>query len=196
MTLMNRQLPAHLHTRPSRIETRPFLHAQRRSTHHTTRGHTRTLRWPRLRALRHQCCQLRVLLLCVGRLRETGMEILTGGQDTNGPAPGLRKPLSRPAAPPRKLTTIESMLAGALASSATVIITNPIWVVNTRMTARGAAFESDLPPPGGKPAKKSSTLGALLSIIRDEGRQRCSRVWCRRSCWSSTRSCSTRSLSS
>ncbi|OCK86586.1 mitochondrial carrier [Cenococcum geophilum 1.58] len=75
----------------------------------------------------------------------------------------------------KKLTTIESMLAGALAGSATVIITNLTWVVNTRMTARGADCESDLPPPGGKPAKKSSTLGTLLSIIRDEGRQRCSR---------------------
>ncbi|KAL8365829.1 hypothetical protein RB595_004553 [Gaeumannomyces hyphopodioides] len=36
----------------------------------------------------------------------------------------------------RKLTTVESMLAGALAGSATVLITNPIWVVNTRMTTR------------------------------------------------------------
>ncbi|KLU81582.1 peroxisomal membrane protein PMP47A [Magnaporthiopsis poae ATCC 64411] len=36
----------------------------------------------------------------------------------------------------RKLTTVESMLAGALAGSATVLITNPIWVINTRMTTR------------------------------------------------------------
>jgi adenine nucleotide transporter 17 len=36
----------------------------------------------------------------------------------------------------RKLTTLETMLAGALAGSATVIITNPIWVINTRMTTR------------------------------------------------------------
>ena len=36
----------------------------------------------------------------------------------------------------KKLTTVESMMAGALAGSATVLITNPIWVVNTRMTAR------------------------------------------------------------
>ncbi|CAZ81615.1 unnamed protein product [Tuber melanosporum] len=38
-----------------------------------------------------------------------------------------------------KLTTLESMAAGALAGSATVLITNPIWVVNTRMTARKRA---------------------------------------------------------
>ncbi|KAF8544503.1 mitochondrial carrier domain-containing protein [Trichophaea hybrida] len=36
----------------------------------------------------------------------------------------------------RKLSTIESMIAGAVAGSATVLTTNPIWVVNTRMTAR------------------------------------------------------------
>ncbi|KAK5146128.1 hypothetical protein LTR32_002239 [Rachicladosporium monterosium] len=35
-----------------------------------------------------------------------------------------------------RLSTLESMAAGALAGSATVMITNPIWVVNTRMTAR------------------------------------------------------------
>lgn len=36
----------------------------------------------------------------------------------------------------KKLTTVESMIAGAIAGSATVILTNPIWVVNTRMTTR------------------------------------------------------------
>lgn len=36
----------------------------------------------------------------------------------------------------KKLTTVESMIAGAIAGSATVIITNPIWVVNTRVTTR------------------------------------------------------------
>lgn len=35
-----------------------------------------------------------------------------------------------------RLTTVESMIAGAIAGSATVILTNPIWVVNTRMTTR------------------------------------------------------------
>ncbi|KAL5615337.1 uncharacterized protein BROUX77_001174 [Berkeleyomyces rouxiae] len=34
----------------------------------------------------------------------------------------------------RRLTAGESILAGAFAGSATVIITNPIWVVNTRVT--------------------------------------------------------------
>lgn len=67
----------------------------------------------------------------------------------------------------KKLTTAESMIAGALAGSATVLLTNPIWVVNTRMTARKS--DSDEVLPGAKPAKAPSSLGTLLSIIRDEG---------------------------
>lgn len=49
------------------------------------------------------------------------------------------------------------MLAGALAGSATVLITNPIWVVNTRMTAAQSS------------SRKPSTLSTLISLIRDEG---------------------------
>src|SRR5277367_5340281 len=68
----------------------------------------------------------------------------------------------------KRLTTIESMIAGAIAGSATVLITNPIWVVNTRMTARKA--ESDEPVlPGSKPKKAPSTFGTLLALLRDEG---------------------------
>jgi solute carrier family 25 (peroxisomal adenine nucleotide transporter), member 17 len=36
----------------------------------------------------------------------------------------------------RNLTTFQTMAAGAIAGSATVLITNPIWVVNTRMTVK------------------------------------------------------------
>lgn len=68
----------------------------------------------------------------------------------------------------KKLTTVESMLAGALAGSATVLITNPIWVVNTRMTARKADGDEHT-LPGAPPAKKPSTLGTLLALLRDEG---------------------------
>ena len=71
----------------------------------------------------------------------------------------------------KKLTTVESMMAGALAGSATVLMTNPIWVVNTRMTARKNEAEETF--PGGEKrsqAKKStSTIGTLVSLIRDEG---------------------------
>lgn len=68
----------------------------------------------------------------------------------------------------KKLTTVESMMAGALAGSATVLITNPIWVVNTRMTARKHEAEGES-VSGGKPARKPSTIGTLLAIIREEG---------------------------
>ncbi|KAL0258668.1 hypothetical protein SLS55_006167 [Diplodia seriata] len=67
----------------------------------------------------------------------------------------------------KKLTTVESMIAGAIAGSATVLLTNPIWVVNTRMTARKSESNEQL--PGSKPAKPASTIGTLLSIIKDEG---------------------------
>lgn len=69
----------------------------------------------------------------------------------------------------KKLTTIESMIAGAIAGSATVMITNPIWVVNTRMTARKSESQGQGLP--GVPAKKSSssTIGTLMELLRDEG---------------------------
>ncbi|ERF76522.1 hypothetical protein EPUS_08914 [Endocarpon pusillum Z07020] len=70
----------------------------------------------------------------------------------------------------KNLTTVESMIAGALAGSATVLITNPIWVVNTRMTARkNQSDEQALPGGESKPKRSPTTLGTLLSLIRDEG---------------------------
>ncbi|KAL8908474.1 MAG: hypothetical protein Q9207_000780 [Kuettlingeria erythrocarpa] len=76
----------------------------------------------------------------------------------------------------KKLTTIESMIAGAIAGSATVLITNPIWVVNTRMTARQSESPSDDPLPdpaiaSPKPKSKPSTISTLLSLFRTEGPQ-------------------------
>ena len=67
----------------------------------------------------------------------------------------------------QKLTTVESMIAGAIAGSATVLITNPIWVINTRMTARKS--ESDEALPGAPKSKAPSTLGTLLALLREEG---------------------------
>lgn len=64
------------------------------------------------------------------------------------------------------LTTFESMLAGAIAGSATVILTNPIWVVNTRMTARKEEAKDDL---GNRPTKKPTTIGTLTKMIQEEG---------------------------
>ena len=64
------------------------------------------------------------------------------------------------------------MIAGAIAGSATVMMTNPIWVVNTRMTARQSDSSSDLPGPAtesGGPAKKPSTIATLINLIKEEG---------------------------
>ncbi len=81
----------------------------------------------------------------------------------------------------KRLTTLESIAAGALAGSATVILTNPIWVVNTRMTTRrrqadeeagGAAAGQDEGILAGRlPEKKRnlSTIATLLAMLRHEG---------------------------
>lgn len=73
----------------------------------------------------------------------------------------------------KNLTTVESMMAGALAGSATVIITNPIWVLNTRMTTRKHQAEEDqvLPGGAGKKARAPGTIGTLLAMLKKEGPQ-------------------------
>ena len=73
----------------------------------------------------------------------------------------------------KKLTTVESMIAGALAGSATVIITNPIWVVNTRMTTRKtkAADEESGVTDEKAVAKPRGTIGTLLALLKEEGPQ-------------------------
>ncbi|KAK6954904.1 hypothetical protein Daesc_002533 [Daldinia eschscholtzii] len=74
----------------------------------------------------------------------------------------------------KKLTAIEAIIAGAIAGSATVILTNPIWVVNTRMTTRKGQIEAEETTAGGAPVEKKkqpTTLGTLSSLLRDEGPQ-------------------------
>ncbi|RDA83622.1 hypothetical protein CP532_2849 [Ophiocordyceps camponoti-leonardi (nom. inval.)] len=74
----------------------------------------------------------------------------------------------------KKLTTVESMIAGAIAGSATVVITNPIWVVNTRVTTRRQST-ADADPEAADGSKRAaaapSTLGTLMSLLRNEGPQ-------------------------
>lgn len=62
------------------------------------------------------------------------------------------------------------MAAGALAGSATVMLTNPIWVINTRMTARENEGDS-LPTKEGESPKKQKpgTISTLLKILREDG---------------------------
>lgn len=98
----------------------------------------------------------------------------------------------------KKLSTWESMVAGAIAGSATVILTNPIWVVNTRMTTKKTGVsKADTPvaTDGDKsnektedleagtttanspdsntatsgPKKAVGTLGTLLALLKEEG---------------------------
>ncbi|PSS22904.1 hypothetical protein M430DRAFT_96633 [Amorphotheca resinae ATCC 22711] len=72
----------------------------------------------------------------------------------------------------KKLTTVESMIAGAIAGSATVLLTNPIWVINTRMTTRKRNKETDESLlPGVKGPKAPTTIGTLLALLREEGPQ-------------------------
>jgi len=68
----------------------------------------------------------------------------------------------------KRLTTVESMIAGAIAGSATVLVTNPIWVVNTRMTARRTESDEEA-LPGTSKRKPRSTLGTLIDLIRQDG---------------------------
>ena len=77
----------------------------------------------------------------------------------------------------RPLTTAESMLAGLIAGSATVILTNPIWVVNTRQTARRDVDEdehdiSKLSPSGAAKVvtqRATGFLKILANIVKTEG---------------------------
>ena len=75
----------------------------------------------------------------------------------------------------RKLSTVECMIAGAVAGSATVLTTNPIWVVNTRMTARERAapppspsLKPTLAEPTPRPAAPS-TLDEVKALLKEGG---------------------------
>ncbi|KAM3430682.1 hypothetical protein MY4824_007561 [Beauveria thailandica] len=73
----------------------------------------------------------------------------------------------------KKLTTVESMIAGAIAGSATVVLTNPIWVVNTRVTTYKHDVDADLEAArNGRPAaRRPSTLATLMTLLKREGPQ-------------------------
>jgi solute carrier family 25 (peroxisomal adenine nucleotide transporter), member 17 len=73
----------------------------------------------------------------------------------------------------RRLTTLESIVAGAIAGSATVVMTNPIWVVNTRMTTRRQTLDEQqgAGEPGAAKKRPPTTVGTLLALLRSEGPQ-------------------------
>ncbi|KAI8148277.1 mitochondrial carrier domain-containing protein [Fennellomyces sp. T-0311] len=62
----------------------------------------------------------------------------------------------------KPMSTGESMLAGAIAGSAVVFATHPIWTVNTRITVRKGADGDDK-------TKKPNALAVGAKILKDEG---------------------------
>lgn len=69
------------------------------------------------------------------------------------------------------LTTLESMLAGAIAGSATTIISNPIWVISTRQTVRKATPTSSAGPSSkpAAPVKKLGFVETIQHILKTDG---------------------------
>ncbi|KAI9469786.1 MAG: mitochondrial carrier domain-containing protein [Benjaminiella poitrasii] len=63
----------------------------------------------------------------------------------------------------KPMSTVESMLAGALAGCAVVFATHPIWTVNTRLTVK-KGVQGDA-----KDTKKPSALSVGLQILQREG---------------------------
>ncbi|KAG0222899.1 hypothetical protein BGW42_003542 [Actinomortierella wolfii] len=59
-----------------------------------------------------------------------------------------------------QMSTLEQMSAGAVAGAATVMITNPVWVVNTRIATRNAASPS---------ARPMGTIETAMQMIRESG---------------------------
>ncbi|KAF9933679.1 hypothetical protein BGZ67_004174 [Mortierella alpina] len=59
-----------------------------------------------------------------------------------------------------QMSTIESMSAGAVAGAATVFITNPIWVINTRIATRNASA------PNSRPL---GTIETATQMIKENG---------------------------
>eukprot|EP00842_Homolaphlyctis_polyrhiza_P006474 jgi/Hompol1/6828/HPOL_000296-RA len=61
------------------------------------------------------------------------------------------------------LTITENMITGAVAGAATATLTNPIWVINTRMLVKKDSLDD------GKQSKPLSTLQAASKIFKEEG---------------------------
>lgn len=65
------------------------------------------------------------------------------------------------------LTTLESIVAGLLAGSATAVASNPIWVVNTRQTVRTTRRTSE--GAAAPVLRRLSFLATLRSIVEKDG---------------------------
>lgn len=100
-----RKLPSDhpLYPRPSRVQTRAVHHPRCCTAHCPARGHHRSIRRPRLRAVRDQRHEFRVLLLYIFSLPPLRNTSSCGRvrKGTNGRAPSSSAPPSKPGAPPR-----------------------------------------------------------------------------------------------
>lgn len=68
------------------------------------------------------------------------------------------------------LSTLESVLAGLIAGSATTIISNPVWVVQTTQAVRGVHQPSDTSTPSVPPVKQRMGLFETVDhIMRKDG---------------------------
>jgi len=67
------------------------------------------------------------------------------------------------------LSTLESMLAGLIAGSATTLITNPIWVVQTAQTVRTLEPDSENPAEKHIVKKKLGLLETINHIMAKDG---------------------------
>lgn len=67
----------------------------------------------------------------------------------------------------KALSTLESVLAGLIAGSATTIISNPIWVVQTSQAVRSA--ETNSSDPSAPNARKLGVLETIAKILSKDG---------------------------
>ncbi|KIJ20078.1 hypothetical protein PAXINDRAFT_166232 [Paxillus involutus ATCC 200175] len=67
----------------------------------------------------------------------------------------------------KALSTLESILAGLIAGSATTIISNPIWVVQTSQAVQSA--ETNLPDPSTSKPRKLGAVKTIGKIISRDG---------------------------
>ncbi|KAL2911379.1 hypothetical protein HK105_209143 [Polyrhizophydium stewartii] len=63
------------------------------------------------------------------------------------------------------LTITENMVTGAIAGAATATLTNPIWVINTRLLVKKDSMDDQ------SPRKPLSTRQVILNIFKEEGIQ-------------------------
>ncbi|KAJ2156463.1 hypothetical protein GGF46_005166 [Coemansia sp. RSA 552] len=66
----------------------------------------------------------------------------------------------------KAMSTVESMVSGAVAGAMTCVITNPIWVVNTRLTVKQKKQKA---VADGEPEQSPSTWRAFAEIIKEDG---------------------------